>query len=72
MFEAINADTIQANRCYGFTYLGMHDFTPRDRVVMVEETDNTSVLGRLAEEGNFGAIRRFRFDRMVTEAKEVV
>jgi len=62
---------METNRVYGFLYQGVKDSKPSFRRVLVEETNNTSVLGKLKEEKDFEAIRRFRFDRMKSEPIDI-
>ena len=62
---------MKTNRVYGFVYQGVKYHEPSFRRVLVEETDNTSVLGKLMEEKGFEAIRRFRFDRMKSEPIDI-
>ena len=62
---------MENNKVYGFMYQGLKDNKPSFRTVLVEETDNTSVLGKLMEEHDFEGVRRFRFDRMRSEPIEV-
>ena len=62
---------MEKHRVYGFVYQGLRDSKPTFRSVLVDETDNTSVLGKLMEVEDFGAIRRFRFDRMKSEPIDI-
>jgi len=57
---------MEAGNVYGFMYQGKNDATPKHHYVYVQEVNATSVLGKLMEENNFEAIRRFRFDCMTT------
>jgi len=62
---------MEIGKVYGFMYQGVSDHKPEFRTVLVEESDNSSVLGRLMEEHDFEGIRRFRFDRMKSEPVEI-
>jgi hypothetical protein len=62
---------MEIGKVYGFMYQGIADHEPQWRQVLVEESDNSSVLGKLMEEHDFEGIRRFRFDRMKSKAVEV-
>ena len=62
---------MKTGKIYGFMYQGKKDTSPKHRYLYVEEIDETSVLGKLMEENNFEAIRRFRFDCMTTNPVDV-
>jgi len=62
---------MEAGKVYGFMYQGKNDMSPEYRQLLVEESDNISVLGKLMEQQDFEGIRRFRFDRMKSTPVEV-
>ena len=60
---------MEIGKVYGFMYQGVSDHKPEFRRVLVDEEiggNAPAIVGKLMEEENFEAIRRFRFDRMTS------
>lgn len=62
---------MEINKCYRFWYRGLKNTRAHERTILVTEVNESSVLGRMLDLRQLNAIRRFNFDRMTSEPKEI-